>query len=63
MVPKCFYTYLFSSNAFYLNPLSAPDVYIRQILKFPKRLQSMSFIFIVVLWTRKRLTLKDVAAV
>jgi hypothetical protein len=31
------------------NPLSAADVYIRQILQFPKRLQSMSFIFLVVL--------------
>jgi hypothetical protein len=46
-----------------INPLSAADVYIRQILEFPKRLQSMSFILIVVFRTRKRLTPKDVAAV
>jgi hypothetical protein len=37
------------------------DVYIRQIL-YPKRVQSMSFVS-VVLRTRKRLTLKDVAAI
>jgi hypothetical protein len=45
------------------NPLSAADVYIYQILKYPKRLQSKSFVFIVVLRTRKRLTPIDVAAV
>jgi hypothetical protein len=39
---------------FTLNPLNAGDVYIRQILYFPNRLQSMSFIFVVVLKTQKR---------
>jgi hypothetical protein len=43
--------------------MNAADVYIRQMLEFPKRLQSMSFIFTVVLRTRKRMTPKDVAAV
>jgi hypothetical protein len=52
-----------STETFNVNPLSAADVCIRQILKFPKRFQSMSFIFIVVLKTRKRLTPKDLAAV
>jgi hypothetical protein len=53
----------FGVKLFHVHSLSAADVYIRQILKFPNRLQSMSYIFIVVLRTRKRLTPKDVAAV
>jgi hypothetical protein len=43
--------------------LTATDVYIRQILLFPQRIQNMSFIFIVVLRTWKSLTPKDVTAV
>jgi hypothetical protein len=45
-----------------INPLYAADVYIRQNLKFHNCLQSMSFIFIVVLKARKCMTPKDDAA-
>jgi hypothetical protein len=46
-----------------INPLTATDVYIRQIWLFPQRIQNMSFIFIVVLRIWKSLTPKDVMAV
>jgi hypothetical protein len=46
-----------------INPLTATDVYIRQIRLFPQRIQNMSFIFIVVLRTWKSLTPKNVTAV
>jgi uncharacterized membrane protein len=46
-----------------INPLTATDVYIRQILLFSQRIHNMFFIFIVVLRTWQSLTPKDVTAV
>jgi hypothetical protein len=51
------------SDNLVLNPLTATDIYIRQIWLFPQRIQNISFIFIVMLRTWKSLTPKDATAV